>query len=561
MNVLNKLFFLGSVLVLVSSCKKDFLQRDPGAPITGDNVFADPVLASRFADNSYNFTLDEYGRMSQGYKGTTGQFCDEAVASGASDSYPFISIMTLGKFLDPSATDVAGVYTRMYQGIRNVNVMLSKMDTVPWTPLQSPELIKAQMLYLRGMYYFELVKRFGGVVLLDKPSGLTDNIDLPRNTYEETVSFILKDLGEAEQLFTTTTFDLPSGIVYSPDADWDIRLYGRATAGAVRALRLRLLMLDASPNRNPSGTASKWKAAADAAKVIINSNRYSLHATYGNLLNLSSSPEYILIKVRGPRSFGGFLNDFVVPPSSGGTQGLLNPTQNHVDLYEMNNGKAITDPTSGYNAQDPYKNRDPRFYSNLIYNDLTWQGRKIQMYDGGTDYQPAAASTTRTRYYCRKLWPEIYKGGATATMLINFVFFRYGEVLLNYAEALNEAEGPVADVYTYANQIRKRAGMPDLPAGLTQDQMRARIRNERAVEFAFEEIRWWDLLRWKDAETIKATVNAMDVVKTSTGFTYSVVPLPALYQREFNPRMFIYPIPRAEVDKSDGVMKQNPGWE
>ncbi len=554
------LLFLFTACFFITGCKKDFLQRDPGAPITAENVFGDPVLASRFADKSYNYTLDDFGRMSQGYKGTTGQFCDEAIASGASDSYPFISVMTTGKWLDPIATDVVGVYNRMYEGIRNINVMLSKIDTVPWTPLQNKDLIEAQMLFLRGMYYFELVKRFGGVILLDKAPGLTDNIDLPRNTYEETVNFILKDLDNAEKILSTVTFDLPSGRAYSPATDWDARNYGRATVGAVQALRLRLLMLDASPNRNPAGTASKWKKAADAAKEIINSGKFSLHPAYATLLNQSSSPEYMLIKVRGPRSFGGILSDFIVPPSSGGAQGLLNPTQNHVDLYEMANGKPISDPTSGYNPQDPYKNRDPRFYANLIYNDLTWQGRKITMFDGGIDYQPAAASTTRTRYYCRKLWPEIYRGGTTQTTIMNFIFFRYGEVLMNHAEALNEAEGPVADVYNSVNQIRKRAGMPNLPAGLTKDQMRVRIRNERAVEFAFEEIRWWDLLRWKDAETIKATVNAMDVVKTPTGFTYKVVPLPALYQREFNPRMFIYPIPRAEVDKSNGIMKQNPGW-
>jgi hypothetical protein len=248
MNFRSRLFLLLGI-VFITACKKDFLQRDPGAPITEDIVFRDPVLAARFADNAYNFTLDEYGRMSQGYKGTTGQFCDEAVASGASDSYPFISIMTLGKFLDPNATDVAGVYTRMYQGIRNVNVMLSKIDSVPWTALQSPKLIEAQMLFLRGLYYFELVKRFGGVVLLDKASGLSDNIDLPRNSYEETVNFILKDLENAEKILTTEIFDLPSGRSYAPETDWDARNYGRATTGAVRALRLRLLMLDATAIR------------------------------------------------------------------------------------------------------------------------------------------------------------------------------------------------------------------------------------------------------------------------------------------------------------------------
>lgn len=549
------------IFVLGSSCKKDFLQRDPGAPITGDNVFGDPVLAARFADNSYNYMLDDFGRMSQGYKGTTGQFCDEAIASAASDSYPFIAIMTTGKFLDPSATDVVGVYNRMYQGIRNVNVMLSKLDTVPWTSLQSPELIKAQMLFLRGMFYFELVKRFSGVILVARPAGLTDNIDLPRNTYEETISFILKDLDEAEKIFSTVTFNLPSGRAYSPDLDWEARSYGRATWGSVKALRLRVLMLDASPIHNAEGTTAKWKKAADAAKDIISMGRYSLHPTYSTLLNQSSSPEYILTKVRGPRSFGGILNDFIIPPSSGGSQGLLNPTQNHVNLYEMSNGKAITDAGSGYNPQDPYKNRDPRFSANILFNNQTWQNRTIQMYDGGSDYQPASFSTTRTRYYCRKLWPEIYKGGSTATTLLNFIYFRYAEVLLNYAEALNEAEGPVAEVYTSVNQVRTRAGMPNLTAGLSKDQVRLRIRNERGVEFAFEEIRWWDLLRWKDAATIKATVKAMDVTKTgATTFAYNEVDLAATYQRIWNDRMFIYPIPRAEIDKSNGILKQNPGW-
>jgi hypothetical protein len=557
---LKSIFLSVLVLAFFSSCNKDFLQRDPGAPISGEDVFGDPVLAARFADNTYNYLLDDFGRMSQNYKGTTGQFCDEAVASAASDSYPFVSVMTTGKFLDPTATDVVGVYNRMYQGIRNANVMLSKLPGVPWTSQQSPELIKAQMHFLRGFFYFELVKRFGGVILTQKPFELNDNLDLPRSTYDETVNFILTDLDSAEQILSTVTYNLPSGQPYNPTVDWPLNNYGRATWGAVRALRLRLLMLDASPIRNPDGTASKWKKAADAARTIIDMNKYSLHPTYGTILHQPSSPEYILIKVRGNRSFSGILSDFIVPPSSGGAQGLLNPTQNHVNLYEMSNGRAITEAGSGYNPQNPYANRDPRLAANVIYNGMTWQGRTIQMYDGGTDYQPAAFSTTRTRYYCKKLWPEIYRGGSTATQILNFVFFRYTEVLMNYAEALNEAEGPVANVYTYVNQVRARAGMPNLPAGLTKDQMRARIRNERAVEFAFEEMRWWDLLRWKDANTIKATVRAMDVTRNGTTPVYNEVDLAATYQRIWNDRMFIYPIPRAEIDKSNGVMKQNPGW-
>ncbi len=559
----NIYFLLLGALLLATACKEDFLQRDPGAPISKEDVFSDPLLAARFADNSYNFLIDDYGRISQAqrHKGTTGQFSDEAIGSGAADFLPYMTVMNQGNFLDPLATDVVEIYTRMYQGIRNVNVMLSKLESVPWDGSPSnPQLIKAEMLYLRGFFYFELAKRYGGVVLLDKALAAGENLDLPRSSFDETVEFILNDLQEAENLL-----DTQSAINYNNQRpkEWDDRQYGRPTIGAVRALRSRLLLLAASPLHNPGNDAGKWKQAADAARSIMDMGKYSLHNNYANLLNQGTPiNEYILIKVRGPRPFNsGFMPDFIMPPSSGGAQGLLNPTQNHVDLYEMSNGRAITDPTSGYNPQNPYANRDPRFYANIIYNDMTWQNRKIQMWVGGTDYQPGSSSFTRTRYYCRKLWPEVYRGGSTATAILNFVFFRYGEVLLNYAEALNEAEGPVAGVYAAVNQIRTRAGMPNLPTGLSKEQMRARIHNERAVELAFEEHRWWDILRWKKGKEIVApTIKAMDVVREGNRFIYNVVPMAAIYQRVFEDHMHLYPIPRAEVDKSRGVMVQNPGW-
>ncbi|MCY7352221.1 MAG: RagB/SusD family nutrient uptake outer membrane protein [Cytophagaceae bacterium] len=566
MNFVKSTCFLLAV-ALVFSCKKDFLQRDPGVAISQENVFTDPVLATRFADNSYNFLLDDFGRLSvlQNYKGTTGQFADEAVLADPNLGHGVLT-MNQGKFLDGNSTDIVNVYTRMYQGIRNANVTLSKVDAVAWTAVQNGPLIKAQELFLRAFFYFELVKRFGGVILLDKPLTQADNLDLPRNTYDETVAFILKDLQAAETILAAETW----GTAYSPSTDWDAGNSGRATVGAVRALRGRLLLMDASPLNNPSNDAAKWKKAADAAKVIIDMGKYSLHPQYATLLNQPTSSEYILIKVRGARTGnGGMLGDFIIPPSFGGAQGILNPTQNHVDLYEMSNGKPISDPTAGYSPQNPYANRDPRFYANILYNDATWQSRKVAMglnnattpATYGVDYQPGSNSYTRTRYYVRKLWPESVRGGQGTTAILNFVFFRYGEVLLNYAEALNEAQGPVADVYTNINLIRARAGMPPLPTGLTKDQMRGRIQNERAVELAFEEARWWDLLRWKKGkEIVPQTVNAMDVERTATGFKYTVVALPAVYQRVFEDHMHRYPIPRNEIFKSNGILKQNPGW-
>jgi len=548
------------ILLLVSistlSCQKDFLQRDTGVPISQDDVFKDPIFATRFADNTYNFLINDYCRLAgtpNVFMGTTGEFTDEAVFSGGD---PAISTMNKGNYLDPAASDVVVPYTQLYQGIRNANTMLAKMDLVPWTMEQNPALIRAQMFFLRAMFYFELIKRYGGVVLLDKPLALTDETDLPRNTYEETLAFILKDIQSAEGILSTENFNT----IYSPATDWNTGNYGRITVGSCKALKSRLLLLDASPLRNPGNDLSKWKNAANAAKEVIDMGKYDLQPSYSTLLFVPTSPEYILITVRPPRPLTNAA-DHIMSPGSGGVSGKLNPTQNHVDLYEMSNGKPITDPTSGYNPATPYVNRDPRFYANILYNDATWQGRKMEMFDEGRDYKASSVTYTRTRYYTRKLWPEALRSGSTATALLNFIQFRYGEVLLNYAEALNEAEGPVSDVHFYMNKIRRRAGMPDLPISLSKDQMRARIHNERAVELAFEEHRWWDVLRWKKAKEInEVPVEAMNVVKNGTAFTYTRVPLDQLYQRVFVDRMYVYPIPQAEIVKSKGALVQTPGW-
>jgi starch-binding outer membrane protein, SusD/RagB family len=528
--------------VLISSCKKDFLQRDPGVPIDYEKLFSDAQLAGGFADNTYNFLLDDYARLSTA-NGMTSQFSDESVSNTGD---PVVNLINTGRHLNPAATDVAAVYTQMYKGIRNANVMLANIDRVPWTTLYNPAYIRGEQLFLRAFLYFELMKRFGGVVLLDKAQSVTESgDDLPRATYAETLAFILKDLNEATSLL--------------PD-EWTAAHYGRATKGAAMALKARALLHAASPLNNPTGDVTKWKAAADAAKAVMDLNKYSLEPNYGDVLVQATSPEYIMIDIKGPRGWVGYINNFIAPTSYGGQQSLISPTQNHVDLYEMSNGKPITDPTSGYNPQNPYLNRDPRFYNNIMYNDQTWQGRKVQTYVGGLDYSATSNIFTKTGYYLKRLWPEtINKTSGTA--LLNYVFFRYAEVLLNYAEAQNEAEGPSTSVLNAVNAVRNRAGMPSLPATLTKDALRDRIRNERAVEFAFEDMRWWDILRWKKGpELVAQPMRGMQITKSGTTFSYAPFVLPANYQKVFEDYMHLYPIPASEIYKSSGVLKQNPGW-
>lgn len=566
-----KIFTAIAFLLLFSaSCKKDYLERTPGVAISEDEIFADPALAARFADNAYNYLITKYVRFND-HRGCTAQASDEAVSGNSEGS---VTSLNRGLYHDhsngPSLNDIYGVWKLMYAGIAIHNKMLARIGEVPPSPNASvpifdPVRVEGEMRFLRALSYFELTKRFGGVPIIDKVYGVNDDINLPRKTYAEVTQFIINDLNIA----ITKLGD---------DAAYGLSNYGRPTIGAAQALKARVLLYAASPLNNPSNDKTKWQAAADAAKVLMD-GRYDLQNTYGDLLNLPSSPEYIMIRIKGNTPLSGeMMQDFSMSPGSGGAQGQMNPTQNHVDMYEMANGKAITDPTSGYNPQKPYENREPRFYDNIIYNDRPWQGGKIEMWSTvdaqgrtlyGKDYNPTITYTA-TRYYCKKYWPEVYRTVGGSTTLLNYIYFRYAEMMLNYAEAQNEAVGPDQSVYQQLIKIRTRAGilpgtnnLYGLKAGMTQDEMRAAIRHERAIELAFEDHRWYDIMRWKaGAQTIAVPMKGMDVVKNTNGsFTYTPFVLTSTFQKTWSETQNLYPIPRAEIYKSKGVLLQNPGWE
>ena len=220
-------------------------------------------------------------------------------------------------------------------------------------------------------------------------------------------------------------------------------------------------------------------------------------------------------------------------------------------------GKPITDPASGYDPAKPYTDRDPRFYASVLYNDADWAGLKLQVYPGGADINHPT-DFTRTGYYIKKfLWESTVSSGFGGAAFHNWPYFRLGEMYLNYAEALNEVSGPTPEVYAALHQIRSRAGMPDFPAGLSKDEMRERIRNERAVELAFEEHRFWDVRRWKIAEsTTGVPIKGIKITGTAPNWVYTPVDVEP---RVFTPAMYLYPIPQAEINKNLGLT-QNPGW-
>lgn len=597
--------------ILMSSCENDFLKRDTGVVTTKADVFADPKWAAQFADRSYTFMVQDYfglGSVGQPFRGTISEFTDEAVCGFLDEPY---KAMYSGDWTNwehstefGSNKTISGQrppYVKFYEGIRNVNVFLEEYPNIPWEnePTLNGELIKAQQLYFRAYFYFEFARRWGGAILMDKHLSLTDDMDIPRSTFEETLAFIEKDLDAAEQIFSTVTFINNTGnsplMIYSPETGWNPSYSidipgsnvsnnnGRPDLGAIRALRSRALLLAASPLWNPSDDAAKWQRAADAAKKVIDMGKYALHPDYSKILTDPISHEYILANIKGPRvsNTPGFFRDYLISPSTNGyleKSGSLNPTQNHVDLYETKQGLRISDPGSGYSLSAPYANRDPRLEFNVLHNDQVWQApSKVETWyeetvNGtvyGKDITAVAGTGTSTGYYCRKLWPEALRGNATSTAILNYVYYRYAEILLNYAEALNEAQGPVAEVEAAVNLIRQRptVNMPSVSEtfkargiSISKENMRDLIRNERAVELAFENIRWFDILRWKKGpEIIAQPIYKMNVRKDGDNFVYTPTLMNNAYQRIFHDYMHLYPIPLNEIVKGNNL-KQNPGW-
>lgn len=565
------------------SCKKDFLERTPGVALTEDEIFADPAQAAKFADNAYNYLITKYVRFND-HRGTTAQASDEAVSGNSEGT---VTSLNRGLYHEHSTqaslNDIGDVWKLMYKGIAIHVKMLARIASVPPSPnatvlIFDPKRVEGEMRFLRALSYFELTKRFGGVPIIDKVYGPLDELNLPRSTYDQVTKYILDDLEIAITKLGT-------------DAEYGASNYGRPTIGAALALKARVLLYAASPLNNPTNDKAKWKAAADAAAEVMKGDAglarqtYALQPTYGDILNLPNSPEYIMIRIKGNTPLAGeMMQDFSMSPGSGGAQGQMNPTQNHVDMYEMANGKAITDPTSGYNPATPYVGREPRFYNNIVYNDLPWQGRRIQVYSTitnvngvptttyGLDWNPGNITYTATRYYCKKYWPEVYRTVGGSTTLLNYIYFRYAEILLNYAEAQNEFLGaPDASVYDAIVKIRARAGITKgagvygygLKDVMTTAEMREVIRHERAIELSFEDHRWYDIMRWKiGATTIAVPMKGMDVFKNANGtFTYNVITLGAGFQKTWTEKQNLYPVPRTEIYKSKGVLTQNPGWE
>lgn len=543
-NLMSKVVSLILLLGLYSC--EDFLEIIPKSQVSDAIVWISTDNAQLFLNNIYADIPDYRGEPLDNYSDDGVHAFSEVTSSR---NYYNLSVYT------PSD---APNHWGSYSSIRKCNLFINNV-----TSKNLPDSWKTQKLaearFLRAYYYHLLWTWHGGVPIITEildESSQGDDIFRARNTSEETFTFITNELASIVNDLPLTA--KPAGI---------------ATQGAALALKGWCELFEASPLKNPNNDISKWALAAATNKEVMDLGVYNLFPDYNTMLleENNNNVESIFAK----QCLGGtMIRSNIVERLSvafvGGKARLAsrcNPSQELVDAYFMANGLPITDPSSGYDPQNPYLNREQRFYQSIIYDGSEWCGFETVMKQGvgslnRTDLGDMDVSTN-TGYYWRKGLNEKYATFGNTDNSANYVIFRYAEILLSYAEAQNEASGPDASVYEAIRKVRARVELPPLPDGLNQEQMRKAIHRERRVELAVEAKRWYDLLRWRLAEVnLNGNLHAILITfdEENDKWVYESVPAAAGAKKFYPEKNYLLPVPQGAMDRNVKLV-QNPGYD
>lgn len=561
--ILKRLILKISLVLLIAStagCKKEFLETKIDLAQTQDILNTNFSTLIQFANAPYVYLRNDFSIIDNNLFAPAS---DEAVQTSPSANVRLFNNGSLNPFNNPDS-----YYGGYYQGIRAANYFLenaidyktilakNRDTTSPTGRLTYKDdtlnmgWYRGEAHALRAYFYLELVKRYGGVPLVKKTFTINDNTDVPRASFDEVINFIVSEV---------------DGFKDSMQVNWKTSPYqnndGRLTRGAALAIKARALLLAASPLHNPAGDLVKWQKAAAAFNDVIvlarGAGAYTLDASYANyfLQNNTINSNETIWAIR--YAAGNAIERSNYPIATPGGNSGITPTENLVSAFE---NKGVPDPTN------PFINRDPRLAFNVVTNGSTWNGRLIDQSPTGTD-KMSNLNASRTGYYLKKFLNDGLNLVQNTTRVHHWPVIRYAEVLLSFAEAMNEAYGPdnnngyVFNARQAINAVRARpdVGMPVVVAA-DKNAFRLALKREKQVELAFENHRFWDLLRWKDAENLlNQPMRGLQITKNTAGrFVYAVA---NIENRVFNAsRMYFYPIPQSEINKSNSILKQNPGW-
>ncbi len=533
---------------------------------------------------------------------------DDAVTNNTDDSY--LKMASGGTWA--SDNDPLSQWAGSRGAIQYINLFLAYADTVTWSATEGVQnlfqrRLKGEAYGLRALFMYNLLRSHAGytsdgqllgVPIVTEPEDYDSEFNVHRNTFKECVDSLIADADRAIELLPEEYYDISSyseipsryrstGVETYTDYNrvMGANFLGRMSGRVAAAIRAQASLLAASPAYEASGYT--YAEAANYAATVIDQlggmsglpdNGYTFYCNTTEIANLSAGANPAEIIWRGGTSTNNDIETNNYPPTLYGS-GLINPTQNLVDAFPMENGYPITDARSGYSADEPYMDRDPRLTAYVVYDGATIGPYTSVIITGNygstTNDQLNRESgySTRTGYYMHKLLRDDCNPDPTynTTQLHYTPYIRVTEIFLDYAEAANEAWGPTGSgshsysAYDVIKAIRQRAGVgtwnddPYLEECKNdQSMMRELIRNERRLELCFENHRFWDLRRWKvSLDKLCETAQGMQITENADGsLNYSVIDVE---RRIYQDYMYYGPIPYEETQKWSNL-EQNAGW-
>ena len=607
MKTKNIIFYLMGLLVFCS-CDDMFEPADENnrqlEDLTEESKYAHGLLISGYDCLPYMTTTQ------------TDIATDDAVTNVKTNNY---LLMATGSW--KSDNNPMSQWDQCKTGIQYVNLFLSIAEKVKWAPSavskqqMFTDRMKGEAYGLRALFYYYLLQAHGGyandgvlygVPLLTKPEDGSSDYNQPRALFSDCVKQVFADCDSAMAYLPADFEDINDkelipakyqelgAQLSNYNLVFGTRSNGLLSGKVAEAIKAQVALLAASPAfRDQSGVTSEEAAVlcGNVLKRIGGLEGFDTtgHIWYKNTNKLKpDAAEMPEILWRGPRSNDNNQEGENFPPSVYGN-GRVNPSQNLVDAFPMRSGLPISDPNSGYDPKNPYANRDPRFSDDIIYNGVTFRKSEIitgtypnekgETYDNWNN----TSTSTRTGYYMRKLLRDDVSPAASGSSITQYHIYpriRYTEIFLAYAEAANDAWGPMGTIpggvdcsaYDVIKAIRERAGLGTNEIGLPlpegdayleecakdQAKMRDLIRNERRIELCFENKRFWDLRRWQ--MPLNEPIKGMLITRNeeTLELTYTIE---EVEKREYDSSYQWYgPIPKGEVLKWSNLM-QNRGWE
>ena len=572
------ILFLAGVLLGLSSCNDDFLDLEPIDQVPATSIFTDEPLANAYLNNLIGrLPAGQYNSPGGGYGNAylLASISDEARSK--SGWVPSNNVVRVGA-INPSNYGGLNIWDEAYAAIRQVNEFLVGLNGEGSTLSDEfKSRAEPQARFVRAWFYFDLVRRYGGVPLVLTPQTLADGdaVLFPARTPENEVYQFVNDELTAAAAGLPDKSESPAGALTRQAA---VGLNARAMLFNERytdaaALADQLITGDANDGLDlfmPNPTSAE-EATTNYRQLFL--------STGGN-------PETLYeITFLPPERAHQFDRGNWPVRWRNDNGGQTCPTQELIDDFQMADGSNIDDDDSGYEEQNPYANREPRFYASIFYHgaefsevmpsrgepfiDMEWNNFN----EGPGSMRDGNASITG--YLVRK-WADPSLGFAPEGISKTaWQEIRFAEILLIYAEAENEANGPSDAVYSAVNRIRTRAGLPDLEEGLGQDDLREAIRQERRIELVFENHRWFDLIRWGTApQVLNATYTGIMITRDTTiplrtdgGPTHVFDPAQLTFTRfqngafenVFPDRYRFLPIPLGEIEANVNLT-QNPGY-